>query len=304
MFKLVKKLLIGGLLALPLHVSAKIQVFACEPEWAALAQEIGQDQVEVFSATHANQDPHYIRARPSLIAKARKADLLICSGADLESGWLPILLQKASRNVQPGALGHLMAAQFVTLLEKPNSIDRSHGDVHPEGNPHIHLNPHNLLLVAKEVNLRLQKIEPRHAEQFKKNFENFQSTWQESIKRWESQITSLNGMKVIVHHKTFSYLIHWIGLVQVNSIEPKPGIEPTPSHLQGLLKTIKNQNVIAILRTPYEPKKPSQWLSNQSEISAIELPYTVGGNDQASDLIGLFDDTIHRLTDSKKNAGQ
>ena len=127
----------------------KVKVFACEPEWAALAQEIGGDKVEAFSATSATQNPHYIRARPSLISKVRKADLLICSGASLEVGWLPVLLKKASSDLQPGSPGYIMAANLVTMLEVPVAVDRSMGDVHPEGNPHLHLNPYNLIIVGE-----------------------------------------------------------------------------------------------------------------------------------------------------------
>ena len=121
---------------------ATLKVFACEPEWDALARELGGDQVEVYAATTAQQDPHRVQARPSLIAQLRQADLLVCTGADLEAGWLPVLLRQA-RNpaVQPGQPGHFLAADQVTLLEVPTSIDRAEGDVHPQGNPHIQIDP-------------------------------------------------------------------------------------------------------------------------------------------------------------------
>ena len=142
-----------------LSAHATLQVFACEPEWAALASEVGGDKVVSFSATHAQQDPHYIRARPSLISKARRADLIICSGADLEIGWLPLLLERAGSNVQPGRLGNLMAFHYVPLLEIPVVVDRSMGDVHPDGNPHIHLDPYNILRVAEELSDRLISLD-------------------------------------------------------------------------------------------------------------------------------------------------
>ena len=134
---------------------AKMSVFACEPEWAALSKEIGGDRVKTFSATSAKQDPHYIRARPSLISKVRKADLLVCSGAGLEAGWLPILLKKAGSGLQPASAGHLMAADIVKLLEIPVVVDRRMGDIHPEGNSHVHLNPYNLIIVGRSLADRL-----------------------------------------------------------------------------------------------------------------------------------------------------
>ena len=161
-------LLLPGLFFLaPAPSLAKVNVFACEPEWAALAQEIGGDKVEVFAATSAMQDPHYIRARPSLISKARRADLLLCSGASLEIGWLPILLQKASSDIQPGSVGYLMAADVVTMLEVPVVVDRSMGDVHPEGNPHVHLNPYNLMTVGEALADRLSGVDSENTSFYK-----------------------------------------------------------------------------------------------------------------------------------------
>ena len=141
------------------NAMAVLEVFACEPEWASLASEIGGDKVKTFSATHARQDPHFIKARPSLISKVRRADLIVCSGADLEIGWLPLLLERAGADVQRGAVGNLMAYQYVPLLEIPTVVDRSLGDIHPDGNPHIHLDPRNLLLVGKELLNRLVLID-------------------------------------------------------------------------------------------------------------------------------------------------
>ena len=175
---------VGFFCLIPLTAQAKVNILACEPEWASLAEEIGGERVKTLSATNAHQDPHYIRARPGLLNKARRADLLLCSGAGLEIGWLPLLLQKASRQVQPGASGYLMAADFVPLLEKLDVADRSMGDVHPEGNPHVHLNPHNILLVAQELTKRLEHIDSGHAGEYRERYEDFSKRWQQSIAQW------------------------------------------------------------------------------------------------------------------------
>ena len=279
----------------PASSFAKVKVFACEPEWAALAEEIGGDKVEAFSATSAVQDPHYIRARPSLISKARKADLLLCSGASLEIGWLPILLQKVSSDLQPGAIGYLMAAEVVPVLGIPVKVDRSMGDVHPEGNPHVHLNPHNIMLVGKSLADRLAVIDAENASFYHDSYRDFSSRLRRAIPRWESEAAMLKGKPVVVHHKSFTYLLDWLGMKQVGTLEAKPGIPPTTSHLKNLLRQLKSSPADVIIRTPSDPDDGSEWLSEKTGTKAIVLPYTVGGDEQSSDLFALFDRTIALL---------
>lgn len=287
--------LVGLFCTTPFMARAETNVFACEPEWAALAKEIGGNNIETFAATHARQDPHYIRARPSLIVKARHADLIVCSGAGLEVGWLPVLLQKAGANVQPGTAGYLMASEFVPILEKPVVVDRSMGDVHPEGNPHVHLNPHNILLVATELSKRLETIDVVNADFYRNRLENFTSRWKQAIMHWEKKAAGLKGVSVVSHHKTFSYLLDWLKLKQAASLEPKPGIPPTTSHLEGLLQQLKVKPADVIIRTPYDPDDASEWLSEKTSTPALVLPYTIGGNVKSGDLFALFDLTIDLL---------
>lgn len=291
------KISVVGLLcaAAPLTTQAKINLFACEPEWAALAEEIGGDKVKTFAATHAKQDPHYIRARPSLIVKARNADLIICSGAGLEAGWLPLLLQKASADVQPGAVGNLMAAHYVPVLEKSAAADRSMGDVHPQGNPHVHLNPHNVLLVSKELAKRLAFIDKANASFYQKQLARFTSRWQRAITRWEKEAIHMKGGRVVVHHKAFNYLLNWLKLEQVASLEPKPGIPPTASHLERLLQQLKANPANVIIRAPYESDDASVWLSQKTNTPAIQLPYTIEKDTESGDLFALFNQTIKLL---------
>ena len=276
----------------------KVEVFACEPEWAALAQEIGGDKVEAFAATSALQNPHYIRARPSLISKVRKADLLLCSGASLEIGWLPILLKKASSDLQPGSIGYLMASHLVTMLEVPVMVDRSMGDIHPEGNPHVHLNPYNLVTVGKTLTDRLSGIDPENASFYKDNYTDFSSRFSAAISRWESEAAALKGKPVVVHHQSFTYLINWLGMKRVGTLEPKPGIPPTTSHLRNLLQKLRSSPADVIIRTPYDPDGASKWLSEKTGTRAIVLPYTVGGDEQSGDLFALFDRTIALLKET------
>lgn len=275
---------------------AKTRVFACEPEWAAVAQEIGGEKLAVFSATHAAQDPHFIRARPSLISKIRKADIVFCSGASLEVGWLPLLIQKGARNLQPGKPGHLMAADFVETLEKPEKIDRSMGDLHIEGNPHVHLDPRNILIVAREFTARLEYIDRENAAEYRKNLESFSVRWQKAVSGWEKRAAALEGRSVVTHHNAWIYLLDWLGIHLAGTLEEKPGIPPSAGHLRELLTSVRGDpRTFAIIRTPYSPDNASEWFSKKTGIPEMELPYTVGGADGTDDLFSLFDRTIEIL---------
>ncbi len=280
---------------------AALNVLACEPEWAALTQELAGDLARVSSATTARQDPHHIEARPSLIARARNADLLVCTGAELEVGWLP-LLQRESGNarIQSGRVGYFEAAAQVRLLEKMLNADRSQGDVHAGGNPHLQADPRNLLKVASALAPRLAELDPANAAVYAARNQDFQRRMRAAIARWEQDAAVLRGVPVVVHHKSWSYLADWLGLKVVADLEPKPGIEPSVSSLAGLLQRLRAQPARMVLRTAYQSPKPSEWLAERAAIAAVELPYTVGGSAAAKDLFGLFDDTVAKLKGALK----
>ncbi len=287
--------LLIGLAVIPATAMAKINIFTCEPEWASLAAEIGGDHVKADSATHAMQNPHYIRARPSLIARVTKADMIICSGGGLEEGWLPILLQRAPPALQPGKPGYLMATDHMTMLERPQELDRSHGHIHPAGNPHVHLNPYHIATIADILVERFSAIDPDNAAEYEARHQQFSEAWQKAITRWEQDAIPLKGMPVVVHHLSFSYLLNWLDMRQVASMEPKPGLPPTPSHLESLLQQLQQEPAKAIIRTPYEPSDASEWLSERADIPALVLPYTVGGSEEVNDLFSLFERSIDIL---------
>ena len=284
------------LLAIALPVRAEFRVFTCEPEWAALAKELGGDKVSAYSATHALQDPHRIEARPSLIAKARNAQLVVCTGADLEAGWLPpVLRESGNAAVQPGRPGYFEAAQFVARLEIPVKLDRAEGDVHASGNPHIQLDPRNLLAVAAPLAKRLGELDAANAGHYAERQQALAEKMRQAIARWEREAAPLRGMRVVAQHKSFSYLFHWLGLVEAGTLEPKPGIEPGSAHLVQLLSQAKAQQARLIVRTPYDSPRPGEWLAERAGIPLVVLPFTVGGSERAQDLFGLFDDTLARL---------
>lgn len=292
------KILFTGLLLLMVTfpVSATLNVFACEPEWASLAQELGRSNLKVFAATSAQQDPHRIQARPSLIAKMRRADLLVCTGAELEIGWLPVLLRRAANpKVQPGQAGYFEAAQHVTLLDKPARVDRAEGDIHAAGDPHIHLNPHNISRIAEALTATLAVLDPQNADTYKQNRDDFLHRWQQAIVGWEQQASSLRHQQVISQHKSWTYLFDWLGLQEVARLESKPGVPPSTGYLSQILQTLQQQPARAILVAPYQNPQAAEWLHARTVIPVVELPYTVGGNPEAKNLFGLFDSTISKL---------
>jgi zinc/manganese transport system substrate-binding protein len=261
---------------LPGGAQAAVNVFTCEPEWAALAQELGGDRLDIYSATTALQDPHHIQARPSLIAKARKADLLICTGAELEVGWLPLLLRKAGNaRIQPGQPGHFITSGFVELLEKPEKLDRSLGDIHASGNPHIHTDPHNIAVIAVKLQQRLVELDPAHAEIYTNRYATFKRKWQHAVDAWRKQARPVSGVDVIVHHDYWSYLIRWLELKKVATLEPVPGVAPSTRHLSQIKQMLNQYRVSMIIDTNYMNDKPVQWLAKQTDIAVVTLPATV-----------------------------
>jgi zinc/manganese transport system substrate-binding protein len=288
---------------LPLSAFAELRIFACEPEWSALAEEIGGDLVKVASATNALQDPHYIEARPSLISKVRKADLVICSGAQLEIGWLPLLLNKANNpDVLPGKDGFLEASSFVRRLDIPDSVDRAQGDMHPQGNPHVQMNPHNILAISSELSRRMTLLDPANEREYTQRTEDFQSRWQAAIEAWEKRALPLSGRRVVCHHKSWVYLEDWLNLEEVATLEPVPGIPPTTAHLSELLALLGTDGTGAdrIIRAPFQSDKASLWLEGRTGIPAVMLPLTVGGSEGAQDLFSLFDDILDRLLEGNE----
>ncbi len=280
---------------------AALNIFACVPEWASLASELGGDKVSVYQASSALQDPHRIEARPSLVAKMRNADLAICTGADLEAGWLPVLVQSSgNRKVQPGQPGYLAAAELVDRLEVPARLDRADGDIHAAGNPHVHLDPRNIARIAGALTQRLQQLDSGNAAYFEARGRNFQERWSVAMARWEKDAARLRGMKIVSHHKSASYLLHWLGMVEVMNVEPKPGVPPSAGHLAELVARQKAEPADAIVRAAYNDPKPTRWLAERTGLALVEIPYTVGGTPEVTDLFSLFDETLARFAKARK----
>lgn len=276
--------------------AAALNIFACEPEWGALAKALAGEKASIYVATTARQDPHRIEARPSLIARARNADLLVCTGAELEVGWLPLVQQQsANPAIQTGRPGYFEAARQVALVDAPQRLDRAQGDVHAAGNPHIHLDPRNVAKVASALAERMAELDPKEAAHYRGRAKSFLERWHEAIARWEKEGAALKGVRVVVYHRDLTYLVNWLGMREAGSLEPKPGLPPTAGHLSELLARVAREPAKAIVRGAYSEARPGEWLSERAKIPVVVLPYTVGGSDRAQDLFGLFDDTLARL---------
>ena len=279
-----------------LPAQAALKVLATTPDWAALVTELAGDKANVYTATSAFQDVHRVDAKPSLVARARTADLVVATGADLEIGWMPVLLQDSGNTrIQPGSPGYFEAAPLVHLLEVPSAVDRSMGDIHPLGNPHVTLDPRNIAIIAKALAARLVLLDSANAAFYAARSEEFQKRWQQATAQWEAKAAPLRGVGVVVIHRDQVYMCNWLGLKELAAIEPKPGVPPSAGYLAELVTKLAATPPKMILRSAYNDPRAAEWLSQRIHVPVVLLPYSVGGTPEAKDLFGLFDDTINRL---------
>ena len=288
-------------LAFAAPAQAALKVLATTADWGALTSELGGDKVNVYTATNALQDVHQVDAKPSLVARVRTADLVVANGAELEIGWLPVLLQESGNaRIKPGTPGYFEATAAVRLVDIPTAVDRSMGDIHALGNPHIQLDPHNVAAVAKALSTRLAALDAANAAYYQARGADFQTRWQQAIARWEAQAAPLKGVPVVVIHTDQRYLCRWLGLNQVAAIEPRPGVPPSAGYLAELVGKLAANRPKAILRNAYNDPKAAEWLAQKVGAPVVTLPFSVGGTPEAKDLFGLFDDTVRRLLEAAR----
>lgn len=281
----------AGLLAGPAQGFA---VFACEPEWAALTRVL-MPEADVVAATHARQDPHHIEARPALIAQFRRADLAVCTGASLEAGWLPMLQQRAGNpRLQDGAPGMFYASDHVDLIDPQPGAGLFDGDVHPEGNPHLQLDPRRLLDAARALADRMAELLPAQATPVRQRLRHFEADWTRRIADWERRAAPLRGRGVAAQHATHGYLWHWLGIVQVADLEPRPGMAPTPGHLQRLLQALRASPPLAIVVARYQDPRAARWLAGQlgPQVPLLVLSSTVDDPAVPGALAGMVEQAL------------
>lgn len=290
-----KKFLCAALLAgVAGNADATLKVFACEPEWGALVAEIAGDKAEVYVATTAQQDPHHIDARPSLIAKLRNADIAVCTGAGLEAGWMPALL---SRSANPKLKGERLfnAAEKVQRLGGTGTVDRSKGDIHPEGNPHVQLDPRRMLQIGDALTATLSSIDTANAATYGARNKAFRQEMSTAMTRWSAATAPLHGREYLVYHDAWTYLFDWLGLAQGGTLEPLPGVPPTSQHLAELAGTAKAHGIKAVIHSSYDDANAVAWIVKNGGVCGLELPYTVGGSPAAKDLVSYYDDIVNKL---------
>ena len=296
MIKLTKGLITLGCLLCSSLTYSQLAVFACEPEWAALANALGGEKVSIYSATTELQDPHHIQARPSLIAKVRQADMLLCTGAELESGWLPVLLKKSGNPaIQHGAPGYFMAAEKVSRIDVNKDVDRSMGDVHASGNPHVHLDPLRMIIIAQQLTDKLTELLPEDALFFNHNFNLFESATKAMLLEQESNISFLKGHPVVLYHDSWAYFTEWLQLETVALLEPKPGIPPSTAYLSQLVNQLEKEKASAIIYASYQNTKSVEWLAKKTSIPVVELVATVPHWEQPDALIDWYKSMIKSM---------
>lgn len=270
-----------------------LNIFVCEPEWKAFLESHAPDAT-IYSATTAKQDPHYVQARPSLIAKMRQADMAMCSGAELEVGWLPMLQVRSSNGaVQNGSQSMIYATDFVRMLDTHDHVDRSMGDIHAHGNPHVQFAANDMVAISRAVTERLKSIDPENAQSYQVNGMKFRAHWRKKLNEWNEKAAPLKGKQVVGYHETYRYLYDWLGMEQIADLEPKPGISPTTSHLQSLTK-LDSDSFEAIVYSSHQDQRPANWLQKQTNKPLIQLPLTVSDGESLDE---MYDQVIDDLLD-------
>ena len=280
---------------------AKLNIVATTSDLGALAKEIGKDKVEVTNITKPTEDPHFVDAKPSFIVKLNKADMLVEGGLQLEIGWLPPLVTGArNQKILAGNPGYLVASAGVPILEVPTVLDRAMGDVHPFGNPHFMLDPLNGKIVATHICDRLCQIDAPNCNYYKDNLNNFIKKLDQKLLEWQKMIEPFSGTKIVTYHKTFPYFAKRFNLNVVGSLEPKPGIPPSPTHINNLIPMMKNEGVKLILIEQFRERKTPEFVATQTGAKVVILPIMVGGQKEIEDYLSLFDYTINQIVTTLK----
>ena len=278
------------LLFLPLTLLAHMNIAVSYPYIGAITKSVGGKHIKTIVLAKGNWDPHFVVPRPSLISKVRNADALIINGGQLEIGWMPPLINRAANpKTKAGAKSFLNLSHYIKLINKPKNVNRAGGDVHPDGNPHFHLDPENILILADTIKDFLISIDSEHSSIYEKNYSKFSDMWRENVDIWKDKMASKNGLKVIQFHNNLAYFNKAYGLINVGTIEPLPGIPPSSRHIIRLIKLIKKDKPCCILHDVYHSTKTAKFISVKTGIKVILMPHDIGALDDIEDLTSLFD---------------
>lgn len=278
-------------------IFGKLKVVTSYPYIADITGRIGGSEVSVISLAKGTRDPHYITPKPSFISKMRRANLLIINGGQLEIGWIPPILRKANNpKIVPGSEGFLDLFPFIKPIEVPTEVSRAQGDIHPDGNPHIVLDPDNIPIIATGIKDKLSELLPEKSSYFGDNLKSFLAKWKEKSKYWEEKLKKFSGKNVIQYHKNFDYLLKKFKMIELGTLEPVPGIPPTSKQIEKIISLVKNRGAEFLIHDVYHNRKASKYVAEKCKIKLVILPHDVGSVPGAKDIFSLFDEIVRRLT--------
>ncbi len=277
-------------------VPKKLNVVATTPDLAAIAREIGGTAVDVIALAKPTEDPHFVDAKPSHLVTLNRADVLIEGGAELELGWLPPLLDNARNDrIAAGAPGRVVASQGIRMLEVPQTFDRSKGDVHSLGNPHFLLDPLDVKIIAAGIADHFALVAPASADLFKANLKQFDATVDRKLVEWQKRLEPFRGAKIVTYHKDFVYLAERFNLDIVETLEPKPGIAPSPAHLAKVISTMQATKARVILVQPYQNRRTAETVARQTGAAVLDVPQQPGAIKNTDTYFTLMDYLIQTL---------
>ncbi len=279
---------------------AVLHVVSSIPTLGSLAKEVGGARIEVESLGQGYQDPHFVEPKPSLMLVLNRADLLLHVGLELEIGWLPpLVLGSRNPKIQPGELGNLDCSRSIPVLDVPTTkLDRSMGDIHPQGNPHYWLPPANAKIIAREIAERLQQLDPDGRAEYERNLAAFNKRVDAKTREWAPMTVKLKGVKVATYHKSWSYVSQWLALQEVGYVEPKPGIPPDPQHLARLIAVMKQEGAKLLLMENFYNKSVATLVAEKAGAKLLTLPTDVGATPEIKDWFSLVETVLKSLSSS------
>jgi zinc/manganese transport system substrate-binding protein len=291
--------------AIPARAADKIRVVATTTDVGSILQTVGGDRVQVTTIAKGYQDPHYVDPKPSFIVDLRRAKVVAYVGLQLEIGWLPLLVEGAhNQAIVAGAPGNIPMSQGIDLLEVPTGgVSRAGGDIHPEGNPHYWLDPRNMIQMAKTAEAGLSRVDPAGAATYAANRDTFVKKLESQIPVWEKRMEPHRGKMLVCYHKEYEYLARWLGLQVVDYVESKPGIPPSPRHLQELEQTMKEKKVPVMVASVFVRLNDLQGLAQRTGAQLVVLPPSVAADKGTDDPIALFDTITSDLDAAFRKGG-
>ncbi len=281
--------------------AGKLRVVTSLPDLKSIAEFVGGEKIETFAIATGFQNPHFVDPKPSYILKLSKADVFVTVGLDLETGWVPPLLNSArNARVLKGGTGYVDASTNVPLLQVPSNVNRGEGDIHIYGNPHYWLDPAIGKIIARNIYDGLVRVDPADEAYFKENLRSFNARIDEKMKEWAQKMKPFKGAKIIAYHNEWPYFEQRFGLHIVDFLEPKPGIPPTPSQLAKVIGEMKTGNIKVIITSPYFTTESAELVARNAGGKVVTLATSVGADASIKTYFDLFDYNIAKMVDALK----